>query len=206
MTAPASFVIERIAPAAANYLRRLPQHQQQAIAQAFDHLCQISPFHHSNPTAIKPLRCVLIMPTSKSNCTFCKIIRGELSSHLVFEDDIALAFLDHRPVFPGHCLLVPKAHHETLADLPADLLAPLFADAQLLARAVEQGLPAEGTFVAINNRVSQSVPHLHIHVVPRRKKDGLKGFFWPRQPYKNNAEILETKNLLKATIAQLQKA
>jgi len=137
-------------------------------------------------------------------CTFCKIIRGELQSHVVFEDDVALAFLDHRPVFPGHCLLVPKEHHETLADLPADLIAPLFANAQLLARAVELGLQADGTFVAMNNRVSQSVPHLHIHVVPRRKKDGLKGFFWPRQPYKNDAEMLEAKNLLKTTIAQLQ--
>jgi len=138
-------------------------------------------------------------------CTFCKITRGELQSYLVFEDEISLAFLDHRPVFPGHCLLVPKAHHETLADLPADLIAPLFANAQLLARAVEQSLQADGTFVAMNNRVSQSVPHLHIHVVPRRKKDGLKGFFWPRQPYKNDAEMRETQNLLKTTIAQLQK-
>ena len=118
-----------------------------------------------------------------NNCTFCKIIRGELQSHIVFADDVSLAFLDQRPVFPGHCLLVPKEHHETLADLPADLIAPLFANAQLLARAVELGLQADGTFVAMNNRVSQSVPHLHIHVVPRRRKDGLKGFFWPRQPY-----------------------
>ena len=139
------------------------------------------------------------------NCSFCKIIRGELLSHIVFESDGALAFLDHRPLFPGHCLLVPKTHHETLADLPANLLAPLFSNAQLLARAVEQGLQAEGTFVAMNNRVSQSVPHLHIHVVPRRKKDGLKGFFWPRQPYKNEAEIIETKKILKETIARLQK-
>jgi len=137
-------------------------------------------------------------------CTFCKITRGELQSYLVFEDEISLAFLDHRPVFPGHCLLVPKEHHETLADLPADLIAPLFANAQLLARAVELGLQADGTFVAMNNRVSQSVPHLHIHVVPRRRKDGLKGFFWPRQPYKNDAAMLETQNLLKTTIAQLQ--
>jgi len=147
------------------------------------------------------------MPTKIiQNCTFCKIIRGELQSHVVFEDDVAFAFLDYRPLFPGHCLLVPKAHHETLADLPASLIAPLFTNAQLLARAVEQGLQAEGTFVAMNNRVSQSVPHLHIHIVPRRQKDGLKGFFWPRQPYKNDAEIRETKDLLKATIAQLQKA
>ena len=144
------------------------------------------------------------MSSSNKNCIFCKIIRGELSGAIVFEDDHALAFLDHRPLFPGHCLLVPKTHYETLADLPADLLAPLFANAQLLARAVEIGLQAEGSFVAMNNRISQSVPHLHVHIVPRRKHDGLKGFFWPRQPYKNDTEISETKNLLKATIARLQ--
>jgi len=139
-----------------------------------------------------------------TNCTFCKIIRGEIQSHLVFEDDASLAFLDHRPLFPGHCLLVPKIHHETLIDLPADLIAPLFANAQLLARAVEQSLQAEGTFVAMNNRVSQSVLHLHIHVVPRRKKDGLKGFFWPRQPYKNEDEIRQVQSALQAALTQLQ--
>jgi histidine triad (HIT) family protein len=144
------------------------------------------------------------MSNTKGICTFCKIIHGELPSHLVFEDKVSLAFLDHRPLFPGHCLLVPREHHETLADLPADLIAPLFANSQLLARAVELSLNAEGTFVAMNNRVSQSVPHLHIHVVPRRKKDGLKGFFWPRQPYKNDDEILHVQNALKAAIAQIQ--
>jgi histidine triad (HIT) family protein len=138
------------------------------------------------------------------NCTFCKIIRGEVQSHLVFEDDISLAFLDHRPLFPGHCLLVPKEHLETLVDLPADLIAPLFANAQLLARAVEQSLKAEGSFVAMNNRVSQSVPHLHIHIVPRRKKDGLKGFFWPRQPYKSEDDILQAQIALKTAIAKIQ--
>ncbi|MEO8436321.1 MAG: HIT family protein [Pyrinomonadaceae bacterium] len=122
-------------------------------------------------------------------CLFCKILSGEVAAHVVFEDDVSMAFLDHRPVFPGHCLLIPKEHHETLADLPDDLIAPLFRNAQLLARAVESGLQAHGTFVAMNNRVSQSVPHLHVHVVPRRRKDGLKGFFWPRQPYKNEEEM-----------------
>ncbi|MCG3118428.1 MAG: hypothetical protein ALAOOOJD_00628 [bacterium] len=141
---------------------------------------------------------------SSDHCLFCKIICGEVQSHIVFEDKIALAFLDHRPLFPGHCLLVPKAHHETLVDLPAALLSPLFANAQLLARAVEQSLAAEGTFVAMNNRVSQSVPHLHIHIVPRRKKDGLKGFFWPRQPYKSAEEMTQTQTALKAAIAQIQ--
>src|SRR6476646_5172177 len=123
-----------------------------------------------------------------SSCLFCRIVRGEVHARLVFEDEISLAFLDHRPVFPGHCLLVPKEHFATLSDLPTQLLGPLFGNAQLLARAIEQGLWAEGTFVAINNRVSQSVPHLHIHVVPRRKKDGLRGFFWPRTKYRDAAE------------------
>jgi histidine triad (HIT) family protein len=138
------------------------------------------------------------------NCTFCKIIRNELESHIVLEDDVSFAFLDHRPLFAGHCLLVPKTHYETLIDLPANLLTPIFANAQLLARVVEQTLEAEGTFVAMNNRVSQSVPHLHIHIVPRRKKDGLKGFFWPRQPYKNAAEIKQVQNALKTAIAQIR--
>jgi histidine triad (HIT) family protein len=123
------------------------------------------------------------------NCKFCQIAVGALSSYLVFEDAISLAFLDSRPVFPGHTLLIPKEHYETLADLPADLMGPFFGNAQFLARGVERGMEAEGTFVAINNRVSQSVPHLHVHVVPRRKKDGLRGFFWPRQAYKDEAEM-----------------
>ncbi len=117
---------------------------------------------------------------------------------------MALAFLDHRPLFPGHCLLVPRDHHETLADLPVNLINPIFTDAQLLARAVEQSMNAEGTFVAMNNRVSQSVPHLHIHIVPRKKKDGLKGFFWPRQPYKDEQEIKKVQNTLRAALAALK--
>jgi histidine triad (HIT) family protein len=121
-------------------------------------------------------------------CLFCKIVVGEVPARLVFEDEISLAFLDHRPVFPGHCLLIPKEHFETLTDLPAQLIGPFFKNAQLLSRAVESALEAHGTFVAMNNRVSQSVPHLHIHVVPRRRKDGLKGFFWPRYPYKSEEE------------------
>ncbi len=139
-----------------------------------------------------------------ANCTFCKIIRGEIHGHVVFEDMVSLAFLDHRPLFPGHCLLVPRDHHETLADLPADLITPLFTNAQLLARVVEQSIKAEGTFVAMNNRVSQSVPHLHIHIVPRRKKDGLKGFFWPRQPYKDEDDIKKVQNVLRTAIAALK--
>ena len=137
------------------------------------------------------------------DCAFCSIVRSETQSYNVFEDDISLAFLDKRPLFPGHCLLIPKSHYETLIDLHASLVAPLFQNAQLLARAIEKGLQAEGTFVAINNRVSQSVPHVHIHIVPRHKKDGLKGFFWPRQHYKDEATILSIQSTLQTTIARL---
>ena len=129
------------------------------------------------------------MPTlSNTTCLFCKIVSGQVAARLVFEDEVSVAFLDHRPVFLGHCLLVPKDHYETLADLPGNLLEPFFKNTQLLARAIESAMDAHGTFVAMNNRVSQSVPHLHVHVVPRRRKDGLKGFFWPRYPYKSEEE------------------
>ena len=122
-------------------------------------------------------------------CLFCRIVSGEVPATIVYEDQHAIAFLDHRPLFPGHTLLVPRDHVETLVDLPHALVAPYFEAAQSLARAVEFALNAEGTFVAMNNRVSQSVPHLHVHIVPRRRKDGLKGFFWPRTKYKDEAEM-----------------
>ncbi len=136
-------------------------------------------------------------------CAFCRVVSGEAPSHLLFEDEISLAFLDHRPLFRGHCLLVPREHVETLADLPPALVGPLFANAQLLSRAVETGLQAEGSFVAVNNRISQSVPHLHVHVVPRRRQDGLRGFFWPRQRYKSDEEMGRVQALLRAAIAEI---
>ncbi len=145
------------------------------------------------------------MPAAKAaSCRFCQIISEKLASHRVFEDETSLAFLDHRPLFPGHLLLVPREHYASLADLPASLVGPLFANARLLAQAMETGLGAEGSFVALNNRISQSVPHLHIHVVPRRKKDGLKGFFWPRQKYPDDAVALEVVTALRAAIARLR--
>ena len=143
-------------------------------------------------------------PQESSTCAFCRIIRGEEQASLVFEDSLSLAFLDHRPLFPGHCLLVPKAHYETLADLPVPLVGPLFQNAQLLEQAIEQGLEADGTFVAINNRVSQSVLHLHIHLVPRHRKDGLKGFFWPRQRYPDERALQQVQETLRAAVARLQ--
>ncbi len=137
------------------------------------------------------------------SCLFCRIATRETAARLVFEDERSLAFLDHRPVFPGHCLLIPKLHCETLADLPAELVGPFFKNAQLLARAVESAMEAHGTFVAMNNRVSQSVPHLHVHVVPRRRKDGLKGFFWPRYPYPAEAEADAVQLAIRHAVAAL---
>lgn len=134
-------------------------------------------------------------------CPFCRIARGELPGDVVWEGEDALAFLDHRPLFPGHVLLVPRAHVETLADLPPAQVGPFFLQAQRLAGAVERALAAQGTFVAINNRVSQSVPHLHVHVVPRRKGDGLKGFFWPRHPYRDDAERAAVAEALRRELA-----
>lgn len=120
---------------------------------------------------------------SDADCIFCKIASGKLSAYIVYEDTDVVAFLDSHPLFPGHVLLCPREHFVTLSDLPSDLIGPVFSRAQLLSKAVESALDAEGTFVAINNRVSQTVAHLHIHVVPRRRRDGLRGFFWPRQNY-----------------------
>ena len=136
----------------------------------------------------------------KSDCIFCKIIRSELAAPQVYEDEHTVAFLDHRPLFPGHCLLVPKLHTDTLLELDDNLVQPLFTNAQKLARAVEKALQAEGTFIAINNKVSQSVPHLHVHVVPRRKGDGLKGFFWPRHPYRDEAHILSVQAAIRQAL------
>ena len=144
------------------------------------------------------------MGNANTSCLFCKIVADKLPARLVFEDEISLAFLDHRPVFPGHCLLIPKLHYETLADLPSDLVEGFFLNAQLLARAVELALEAQGTFVAMNNRVSQSVPHLHVHIVPRRRKDGLKGFFWPRSPYKSEEDADAIQSLIRQAIKELQ--
>jgi len=127
------------------------------------------------------------------SCKFCEIASRVLSSAIVFEDSVSLAFLDNRPLFPGHTLLIPKQHFETLEDLPAEVVGPFFTNVQVLARAVESSMNAEGSFVAINNRVSQSVPHLHVHIVPRGKKDGLRGFFWPRQKYKDDAEMQQAQ-------------
>ncbi len=113
-------------------------------------------------------------------CSFCEIATDASTARIVFEDAISLAFLDHRPLFAGHCLLITRKHYVTISDLPEDLVGPLFLNARMLAAAVQRAMNADGTFIAINNIVSQSVPHFHIHIVPRKRGDGLRGFFWPR--------------------------
>jgi histidine triad (HIT) family protein len=129
-------------------------------------------------------------------------------AHVVFEDADLLAFLDHHPLLPGHILLIPRQHFPALADLPTSLLLPMFANVQLLARAVEEGCSADGSFIAINTKVSQSVPHLHIHIVPRWKKDGLfaQRLIWKRVQYENEAAIVEVQSKLRSSIARLQSA
>jgi len=121
-------------------------------------------------------------------CPFCAIVSGDGQAHVVLDDGDVMGFLDARPVFPGHVLVVPRRHPETLADLPAILVPALFESARQVALAMEAALQADGAFVAVNNRVSQSVPHVHVHVVPRRRKDGLRGFFWPRHRYATDEE------------------
>jgi histidine triad (HIT) family protein len=132
---------------------------------------------------------------------FCAIVAGDTPAHVVHDGDATLAFLDARPVFPGHVLLVPRDHYETLTDLPPALLPALFGAAQRLAAGVQVAMDAHGTFVAMNNTVSQSVPHFHVHIVPRRRKDGLRGFFWPRQRYAGEEEMGEIAARIRAAVS-----
>jgi histidine triad (HIT) family protein len=125
------------------------------------------------------------------DCLFCAIVAGDESAHVVVDEPDVVAFLDHRPVFKGHVLVVPRAHVVTLPELPTPLLTALFVVVQRCAAAVVSGLGAQGSWVAQNNVVSQAVPHVHVHVVPRTKGDGLRGFFWPRQKYSGEAEMNE---------------
>ena len=139
--------------------------------------------------------------TTPRPCTFCAIVAGEVPATRVLEDDGFVAFLDVRPLFPGHTLVVPRPHVEVLTDLPAGDVGPLFDRVRALAAAMEVGLGAQGSFVAVNNRVSQSVPHLHVHVVPRTKGDGLRGFFWPRQRYRSDGEAEAVAGRLRSALA-----
>ena len=135
-------------------------------------------------------------------CQFCVIAAGEAGAdaHVVYADDDVVAFLDHRPVFKGHTLIIPRRHVVTLPELPDPLLVPVFSVARRVAAAMEGGFGADGSFVANNNRISQSVAHLHVHVIPRHKKDGLRGFFWPREKYASAAEAAEFAARVRAAI------
>ena len=135
-----------------------------------------------------------------SGCLFCSIVAGEVEVDSVLETEHVVGFLDHRPVFKGHVLLVPREHVVTLPDLPARLRDPFLEAGQRLAAAMLSGLGAQGSFVAMNNTVSQSVPHLHLHVVPRTKGDGLRGFFWPRTKYADAAEQATYAERLRAAL------
>ena len=148
-----------------------------------------------------------IFELNKGKCIFCDIIKGKSESHMVFEDEISCVFLDHRPLLSGHCLLVTRQHYETLLNIPPEISGPLFSNTQLLARAVEQGLDAHGSFTGINTKISQSVPHFHIHIVPRWKKDGLFShkIIWKRQPYKDEETIIDVQSKIKEAIGQLLK-
>jgi histidine triad (HIT) family protein len=135
------------------------------------------------------------------SCVFCSIVAGELPAHIVLDEPQIIGFLDTRPVFKGHVLLVPREHVKTLLELSSTLREPVFEAAQRLAAAVVEGLGAQGSLVAMNNVVSQSVPHLHVHVVPRTKGDGLRGFFWPRTKYASDAEATEYARRLAGALA-----
>ncbi|MCE3045540.1 HIT family protein [Legionella sp. 16cNR16C] len=128
-----------------------------------------------------------------ADCIIDLIVAGKEKAYVVFEDEQFIAFLDHRPLFPGHVLLSPKTHIANFDELPITLVEPLFILTQRLSKAIIKAMQASGSFIATNNKVSQSIPHLHIHIVPRNKGDGLKGFFWPRQRYRNDVHLLETQ-------------
>jgi histidine triad (HIT) family protein len=139
---------------------------------------------------------------AEADCAFCRIVSGNAEAHVVFEDEVSLAFLDNRPLFPGHSLLVPRDHLETIWDLTDELVSRLFANARDLSGAVREAMDAQGAFVAANNVVSQSVPHFHVHVVPRNRKDGLRGFFWPRRKYSSDEEAHAAAQAVRNAVAQ----
>jgi histidine triad (HIT) family protein len=136
-----------------------------------------------------------------ADCVFCAIVAGSVPAFKVVDSPDGVGFLDTRPVFKGHVLVVPRTHVVQLADLPVDLLPGYFGLVQRVAAAVPTALGCPGTFVAINNVVSQSVPHLHTHVVPRTKGDGLRGFFWPRHRYENDEEATSYAKRIAVTLA-----
>jgi histidine triad (HIT) family protein len=146
---------------------------------------------------------VLVHAGPVDGCLFCRIVDGSVPAEVVLDEGAVVAFLDHRPVFKGHVLVVPRLHVGTLADLASDLVEPYFSQVQRMAVAVQAAMEADGSFVAMNNVISQSVPHLHVHVVPRRRKDGLRGFFWPRVRYESDAERAAIAARVRAAVASV---
>ena len=146
---------------------------------------------------------IVTQSSAVDDCLFCQIAAGAVPAHVVLDEPEVVGFLDARPVFKGHVLVIPRQHYDTLFDLPPSLLEPLFGAVQRIGAAIEAGLSADGVFVGINNTVSQSVPHLHVHTVPRRRKDGLRGFFWPRQKYADEAEATDVAERLRASVRAL---
>jgi histidine triad (HIT) family protein len=126
-------------------------------------------------------------------CLFCRIAKKEKDSYVIFEDTLSFAFLDSRPLFPGHILLIPKIHYGEIMEIPDETVGVLFSNVKALGAALEKGLNAGGCFIAVNNKIGQTQPHLHIHIVPRKLHDGLKGFFWPRYKYSSNEEMAEVQ-------------
>jgi histidine triad (HIT) family protein len=141
------------------------------------------------------------LKTQKKDCVFCNIVDGSVQARIVFSDEISMGFLDRRPVFWGHCLLIPRDHYETIEDLPSEVIGPFFSNVKRLAIAVRRALEADGTFLGMNNKVSQSVPHVHVHVVPRKTKDGLRGFFWPRQKYENDEQEIRIQEAVRRELS-----
>jgi histidine triad (HIT) family protein len=139
-----------------------------------------------------------------SECVFCQIAARKKDSHTVFQDELTTAFLDSKPLFPGHTLLITNKHYKTISDLPSSVIGPVFANARLLAAAVIRGMNADGSFIGINSNVSQSVPHFHVHIVPRRVGDGLKGFFWPRQKYGSSEEMEKVAKVIRQALVELR--
>lgn len=169
---------------------------QTTLTGYFAQVCSDSPPHparHVSPPVRVPLN-------RRVECPFCAVAAGPDRTRVVLEDETAVAFLDHRPLFPGHVLVVPRRHVETLTDLPAAELGPFFRRVQRVTAAVERAMSAAGSFVAANNRVSQSVPHLHVHVVPRNPHDGLRGFFWPRTRYPDEAHAVAVAERIRAAL------
>lgn len=143
---------------------------------------------------------------SNKKCVICDIINNAQKGYIVFENDAFIAFLDHHPLFYGHCLLSPKQHVEDIYGIGNDLTSELLLRIQKIGKAVQTACQSQGTFIAINNTVSQSIPHLHIHIVPRNKGDGLKGFFWPRTKYQNEAQLIEVRDKIKASLSDRRRA